>query len=404
MLTYAQCKSKHIKDSVQNKAEKNETKDLGLREGMTAFAFDFYKDLSLENKGENVCFSPVSLNIALSMVYAGARGNTAQEMGKVLKFPLNLEVFYSEFESYYNNLLGFENDTNVEFNMANKIFVEKTYDLLESYKKDINRYFKGAFEEVDFRRWYNVVEKNINKWVEEMTREKIKDLLPEGTLDAMTRMVLVNALYIKSKWVHPFEKERNVEKDFYVDTKNKVRTTFMTQQIRGIKYVSTKEYAAIELPYTSKNLSLVIIKPHNSTADIIHTRVPSANVYYEILQRMKPEYVYMEIPKFKTESSFSLADLLKQKGMKSAFMSADFSGMSGRKDLEISEVIQKVFFEIDEKGTEAAAATAVVMRLTSSGPVDMDRPLPFIANSPFVFILKENISHTPLFIGQYVSP
>jgi serpin B len=220
----------------------------------------------------------------------------------------------------------------------------------------------------------------------------------------MTRMVLANAIYIKSDWRYPFEEESNIQKEFHAINGRIATTEFMTQRESRIPYLKLDDRKVIQLPYTSPHLSLMIILPDEKTVTDISTYIPDAGQYKEMIDNIRPQDVYMEIPKFKLESQFSLSDHLKEMGMEKAFDSrADFSGIGGQRDLFISAILQKVFFEIDEKGSEAAAATAIIVTTTALMP-GFEEPMEFIADRPFIFILKENQFNTPLFVGQFVSP
>lgn len=370
---------------------------------LTDFAFKSFAEITSEKPETNAAYSPVSLNVAMGMVYSGARNSTAEEISDVMGFLGHDENFFGEFSDYLNYLNSLSSDTALDFNLANRVFLENTYEILPEYRAIIAKYFDGAFQNCDFKNNYRIEEKTINKWVSEMTKDRINNLLPEGILDETTRMVLVNAIYIKSKWKYPFDKARTQEKDYYVNQGRSVRADFMIQKQEWIKYCDMDGYQVMELPYTSKELSLLIILPKNSNSENLHDLIPSGDQYMSFCRNMKYEEVYMEIPKFKTESTFKLAKNLNSMGIKSAFGAADFSGISDENDLAISEVIQKVFFEMDEKGSEAAAATAIIMVHTSSA-ADFDPKITynFIANRPFFYVLKENRYNTPLFIGQFV--
>jgi len=377
---------------------------LSLPDGMTDFSMSLFSQISKEKSGENVCISPVSLNMALAMVYIGAKDKTADEMSTVLKFNSDLDIFIVEFKNYLDKLNLMKTDKEVQFNVANKVFIEQSYKVLEKYRNDMLTYFDGSFEEVSFRNNAPQVEAFINNWVSEMTMKRINNLIPKGTLDAMTRLVLVNAVYIKSKWRYAFKKEDTHDKYFYATAEDKKLIPFMTQRVKNIKYAAFDDKLVVELPYTTPHLSLIIIRPNESNAQNIKDFAPDVSQYKAILKNLKPQNVYIEIPKFKIESSFSLVGTLKEMGIQSAFSNADFSGISGHKDLVISKILQKVFFEIDEEGTEAAAATAIVIKVTSAMPDSEERYVEFIANRPFIYILKENNNNTPLFMGQYVKP
>jgi serpin B len=374
-----------------------------LTDGMISFSFEYFSEIASLNIGKNVCTSPVSLNTALAMLYSGARGNTASEMSKTLYFDENLDLFHGQFKTYYNTLKAMEKRENLDFALANKIYLEKTYPILNSFKTTMKKVYGGVFEIVNFREQPEHSERTINRWVEKTTRNRIKDLIPAGTLDQMTRLVLVNALYINAPWKHQFNENITKKDTFNISPNEKHNTDFMVKEVDGIRYSEFNGNQVIELPYEVPDISLLIILPKNSTKDNIHSFIPTGNEYKTIISDMKPRLVRMEIPKFKIESDFSLKDVLAEMGMPSVFSGdADLSGISGSTDLEADEVLQKVFFEIDEKGTEAAAATAVIIRLTAMP--EPQAPILFKADRPFIFILRENTYNTPLFVGYIVKP
>lgn len=379
------------------------TKEPELEERIFDFSTQFQRNISQQQK-LNFVSSPVSLYLAMGMIYEGAKNNTFDEIQKTMNFP-DLDKFYPQISAYYGSLQNMNSDTNMQMNIANKVYVEKSFQILSEYKQNLNQHFKAEIENVDFKNQFLKVENQINKWVEKETKEKIKNLLPKNTLTKETLMVLVNAIYLKASWRFPFEESQTTEKEFFINEKEKAKTKFMIQQRKGIKHMSNKRVSVIELPYKTNHLSLVIILPQSSSNDKINNWIPTHNEFQYYMNNVKPQTVYMEIPKFKIESTYDLGETLSKMGIKEAFTNnADFSGISSKKEAKIDKVIQKVFFEIDEKGTEAAAATAVVMtRITSANPKP-DVPVNFIANKPFIFVLKENTHHTPLFMGTFTKP
>lgn len=370
---------------------------------LSDFSFDLFRELSRTKPGEGFSFSPVSLNMALAVVYSGAREETRQQMARLMGFYEDEDLFHKSYFDYFSTLGQMFDDTLVEFNMANRVFIEKTYQVLESFRQNVNAWHGGAFEQVDFISQPRQSEQRINRWVEQITRDRIQNLIPEGTLTEFTRLVIANAIYIKSSWRYPFEKDSTREKMFNSVGGEKIPVDFMIQRENGIPWLEMEDRLVIQLPYTSPNLSLLLIRPHATGVADLSSYVPDARTYKEMLARLRPEEVHMEIPKFKLETTFGLAEVLEQMGMENAFGErADFSGISPEGDLAISEIIQKVFFEIDEEGSEAAAATAIIVVTTSSAFNDpLVFPKYFIADRPFLFILKENFFDTPLFIGQY---
>lgn len=369
---------------------------------MNSFSFDFYQRLSSEAKGENISFSPASLRMVMAVAYSGARGTTQEQMSKLMAFDADHDVFHSQYHEYFTEILELANDTLVDFRLANRLYVERSADVLPAFEKDVQHWHQGAFEKVDFINNASDVETNINSWVEQMTQQRIKGLIPRGSLSDLTRLVLVNALYVKSSWKYPFEKSNTTQKDFTTTSGSVKKTAFMIQQKKNIPWFESEKFTVIELPYTSPEFSLLLIRPNEKQVRDISNFVPDAVLYQTIMDSLRNQEVMMEIPSLKIESQFSLGGELRKAGMEHAFDDrADFSGINGGKDLRISNVFQKVFFEMDEEGTEAAAATGIVM-VTTSMPIDPPQPKEFIADRPFLFILKENKFNTPLFIGQYV--
>ncbi len=408
-LIFNSCKTKNAASSDLPSAQHPDTltedvtnNETDMLEKMNTFSLGFYKTLSSSRANDNFSFSPASLNMALAVAYSGARNETQKQMSTVLGFDTSHDTFHQKYHDYFSGVMQISKDTLVEFNVANRIFLEESFDVRDEYVNQVQQWHAGAFEKIDFRENPRQAENRINTWVEEMTRERIQNLIPPGSLSQLTRLVLVNAIYMKSAWKYPFDKNRTQEKEFRSASGDTVAARFMIQRKSGIPYYEHERFIAMELPYATNELSLILIRPNERNVPDLSLFVPDGALYSEILAGLQPETVKMEIPLFKIESSFSLSSDLKSKGMDQVFnQQADFSGIAENKDLFISEVFQKVFIEIDEKGAEAAAATGAVM-VTTSMPVDPPRIKEFIADRPFLFILKENRFNTPLFIGQYV--
>jgi serpin B len=373
-----------------------------VQQSMTDFAFRFFQFQSREKVTENFCISPVSLQIALGMTYPGARHETAEQMRSVLGFDQDIEKFLTEIGAYAEHLRRSEADTGFEFAFANRIYVEQTYDLLKSYTEQLQKYFAGSFETVDFLFKADAAELVINKWVEQTTKNRIRELIPKGLLDSSTLMVLVNAIYFKSDWKIGFDEKLTAEKPFYFGDGSSDDLKFMIAMREQMNYAFYGDWQVLEIPYITEDFSFLVILPAKSTVKNLSSLVPDAEDYEKMIRALQPNEVYMEIPRFKIESSYKLEEMMMNMGMPLAFSDdADFSGISGRRDIKISKILQKVFFEVTEKGSEAAAATAVVMIRTTSVAPEMKEPVTFIANRPFIFILKENAFHTPLFMGQF---
>jgi len=369
---------------------------------MTSSSFQLFSHLIKKNHEENLAFSPASLHLAMGLAYIGARGETSMEMSRVMGFDTSTGNFNELMSSYYNTFSEIGNDTAIVFALGNRVFTEKTFSIDPLFVHDINKWDGGAFEVVDFIRHTREAELHINNWVAQNTGNRIQNLIAPGSLSDLTRIVLVNALYLKSDWKYPFRKENTSDKPFFNHDGSQNIKKFMTGSEKRIPWFSSSDFTAIELPYTSPLISMIIILPEKKSKNSDKLKVPTANEYSSILKGLSEQNVYMEIPLFRLETSLSLSEVLKSAGIMKAFeRDADFSGITEKEDLYISAVVQKVFIEVDEAGSEAAAATGIVMGTTSM-PIDPPQPREFIANRPFLLILKENQFSTPLFIGQIV--
>ncbi|TVQ07542.1 MAG: serpin family protein [Bacteroidetes bacterium] len=392
-------------DKTNNNTMTTETEQFNnMLHNMNDFSLEFFRKLSKNNSSESMAFSPASLNMAMAIVYSGAREETRQQISNLFGFDPQHSVFHPAYHAYFSELKEISKDTLVDFNLANRVFLEQSYPVLSQYISDVEKWHDGAFEKTDFRNNPRLAENRINSWVEDFTRDRIKDLIPSGSLSDLTRLVLVNAIYIKSDWKFPFEKEMTEEKMFRTISGDEVLRDFMIQRQSGIPWYEGEDFTAMELPYTTPDLSLILIKPNDKSVTDITRYIPDADTYNKMIREFRQEEVEMEIPSFKLETALSLTEPLQEAGIEEAFDErADFSGISGERDLHISAVLQKVFFEIDEKGSEAAAATAVIVVTTSMPAYPPDfQPKSFIADRPFIFILKENKFNTPLFTGQIV--
>ena len=361
-----------------------------------AFAFDLYKKINSE--GTNLFFSPYSISSALAMTYSGAKGATRQQMSEVLGFYSDNPTHARGYHSLQKHLDSL-NREELQLNMANSLWCQQDYDFQRDFL-DINRdYFSAAIRQVNFKSQYQKVRKHINQWVEEQTNQKIKDLIDQGVLDRMTRMVLVNAIYFNGKWEHPFSEDQTRQDTFYPTATQEIKVPFMNQSI-WVPYHEEQLYKAVEIPYSNGELSMLILLPARH-ADMSELESKMNGAFYENLtDSMRRQKVNLTIPRFKLQAKYQLNDPLRQMGMTSAFDGeADFSGMTGDKDLYISEVVHQSFVEVNEEGTEAAAATGVVMRKTS---VLASKSLK--ADHPFLFMIRDQKTHAILFMGKMQNP
>lgn len=378
--------------------------------GYTAFALDLYAQLKAEEG--NLFFSPYSISTALAMTYAGAKGETAEQMADTLCFPeckgadspgwmRTTEQFHRAFGRVIERLNQQGEKGDYQLSIANALWGQKDYPFLDDFLQLNNDYYHAGLENVDFINETEETRQQINKWVEDKTNEKIKDLIPQGALNALTRLVLTNAIYFKGDWAEQFDKDDTREQDFYVSPDKTIKTPLMYQK-KEFRYGQTDTLQLLELPYKGDDLSMLVLLPKEKDGlAALEDQLTAANLT-EWQKRMRRPEVEVYLPKFKMTSEFGLSDTLAKMGMPDAFdiARADFSGMSGKKDLFISAVLHKAFVEVNEEGTEAAAATGVMMSLRSM-PM---RPLVFRADHPFVFIIKDNHTGSILFVGRVVDP
>ncbi len=366
------------------------------------FAFDFYSQLNKEYKNENIFFSPYSILVALTMTYEGARGETAEEMQSVLHIPKNASLRRQNFARIIKEIN--KKNKNYELSTANALWVQKDYKLLNEYTNIINKYYGGKTTNLDFID-DEAREKSreiINSWVENQTKNKIQNLIPKGVLNELTRLVLTNAIYFKGKWVLQFDPKNTKNENFTTSTGKVVKVPMMriTGEDAKFNYTETDKAQILEMPYEGKDLSMLIILPKENNLENIE-KIITPKKLLEWKNILRKQRVDVFFPKFKFETKYFMVDILKKMGIKSAFsLDADFSGMDGTKYLKVQDVIHEAFIEVNEEGTEAAAATAVVVGLESMPMA----PKVFRVDHPFIFIIQQRDTGNILFIGKVNDP
>jgi serpin B len=362
------------------------------------FALELYRQVS--TAGANVFYCPFSISAALAMTYAGARGTTEAQMSRVLHFDTDQPRFHADYKELLKHLNSLEKKDSIEMSLANSMWVQKDYPFLSSYTDLVKKQYKAGLKNVDFRTELNKSRLAINKWVEDETNAKIKDLLVDGSLSDLTRLVLVNAIYFKGAWEKPFRAEDTRKMDFISSAEKTVNTDFMSVENK-FAYAETEAIQVLELPYAGKSVSMIVFLPKQTDGIASLEKGFSIDNYYAWTTALKMQNAKVFLPKFSMTAEFELSDVLKKMGMTDAFsLTADFSGMTGTKDLLIDKVVHKAFIDVSEKGTEAAAATAVVIR-EKSMPVNV---VTFRADHPFMFVLRDNATNNILFIGKVANP
>ena len=369
-------------------------------EGNNAFAFALYGQL--RNRNGNLFFSPESISTALAMAYAGARGGTASEMAKTLHFTLPQPQLNPAMGALLSDLNAVHDG--YQLTVTNALWAQQGYTFLDAFLQLLKTDYGAGLNQVDFKGATEAARLTINRWVEQKTQEKIKDLLQPGTLAPSTRLVLTNAIYFKGDWQTQFDKAHTRDEDFYPSQTQTKKVAFMHRE-SSFSYFDGGTFQLLEIPYKSKELSLVVLLPKDrSGLPALEQSLTASNTQQWLSQVVQRDKVIVALPKFKSTQQFELGGTLGAMGMAQAFSgSADFSGMTGKRDFAISEVIHKAYIDVNEEGTEAAAATAVGFRaLAMRGPVE--QPPVFRADHPFIFLIRDNRSSSILFMGRMADP
>ena len=363
-----------------------------------AFAADLYGALR-EQEG-NLFLSPFSISTALAMTYAGARGETAEQMADVLHFDAEGKV-HRQFGGLGHSVRARE-DAGYQLDVANALWVQEDYDLLETFLDTVTQNYGAGVRQVDYKGDTEGARKTINGWVEEQTRDKIRDLLQPGVLDHLTRLVLTNAVYFKGVWKVQFDPKATTDAPFQVTPDDSVTVPMMYQE-DDFWYGEDEGVQVLGMPYAGDALSMIVLLPKAKDGLPALEQKLTAAQMEQWVSSMHPRKVRVYLPRFKATSQFGLGPMLAGLGMPLAFdaRDADFSGMTGRPDLYISAVIHKAFVDVNEEGTEAAAATAVVMRVKSAMPAE---PPTFRADHPFLFLIRDTESGAILFLGRMANP
>jgi len=378
---------------------------LAVAAGNNRFAADLSTQLDKDpaNAGKNIFFSPYSISSALAIVDEGAQGKTAGEIRAVFSFPENVTVQREGFSGIDAGLNA--QDSRYSLSTANALWAEKTYPFLPAYTDTAERYYGANTTNLDFVGQPEASRSTINQWVEQKTNDKIQDLLPPGSIDSSTRLVITNAIYFKGTWVREFDKNNTAPADFSVTPTKTVQVPMMQRTDRNAiyPYAETSSVQLLEMPYahgSGNELAMVVILPKDNNltaaAELLDPQVRAAVENTTVSRQVK---VY--IPRFTLETEYDLTGTLATMGMPTAFSgNADFSGMDGSGNLSISSVVHKAYIDVNEEGTEAAAATGVVMVESAIGG-----PTPvFDANHPFLFLIEDKETGTVLFAGRVVNP
>ncbi len=369
-----------------------------------AFGLDLFT--TLRGKDGNLVFSPYSISLALAMTYAGARSQTESQMASTLHFTLPQTDLHPAFNGLDQELgrVGQAKpgeQTPLELSIANAVWAEQTFHFLPAYLDLIAQNYGAGIEQSDFMSNPDAVRNQINNWTSDRTNNKIKDLLPPGIVNRDTKMILVNAIYFKGDWQDPFDPNSTQDSPFTALDGTKIQVKMMNQSLSDVLYYQGSGYQAIELAYQGGSAAMDIIVPDQGKYNDIESTLNNSFLN-NTLAGMQPTTVQLGLPKYSFTSDFNLSDPLAAMGMPDAFdpQRADFSGMTGGRDLFIENVVHKAFVAVDEKGTEAAAASAVIMAPASA----MLQNANLTIDRPFIFIIRDTSSKQILFIGRVLDP
>jgi serpin B len=377
--------------------------DTAVVRGNSEFAFDLYA--RLRARDGNVFFSAYSVSNALAMTYAGARGPTATQMAAALRFPTTGDPLHRAFAKVNGEVNDTSSKGGAELLVANALWTQTGLATAPAFQATVKNLYRAALTPLDFVGAPEKSRSTINGWVEQQTRDRIKDLIPEGQIDRDTRMILTNAIYFKGKWKYAFPEVATRSDQFTLSTGKTIGDVPLMRQQRTFPYLDGGSFQALELPYGTGEQSMIVLLPRKTDGLAELEKTLTAARLTDWLARLKAQDVDVALPRFKITAAFQLQDVLSDLGMPLAFSpgKADFSGISTGEPLALSAVIHKAFVDVNEKGTEAAAATAPIMH-TVSARIPQPMPVLFRADHPFFFVIRDNGTGSLLFAGRLVDP
>lgn len=376
-----------------------------LSSANSLFALELFRTLNESNPTGNIFFSPFSISSALAMVFLGTKGSTAAQLSKTFHFD-SVEDVHSRFQSL--NAEVSKRGASHTLKLANRLYGEKTYNFLPEFLTSTQKMYGADLAPVDFQHASEDARKEINQWVKGQTEGKISELLAVGVVDSMTKLVLVNAIYFKGLWEEKFMKQDTTDAPFRLNKKNTKSVKMMYQKKKFFfGYISDLKCKVLEMPYQGGELSMVILLPEDIEDESTGLKKIEEQITLEKLrewtkrENLENIDVHVKLPRFKIEESYILNSNLGRLGLQDLFNSskADLSGMSGSRDLFISKIVHKAFVEVNEEGTEAAAATAGIATFCMLLPEEE-----FTADHPFVFFIRHNPTANVLFLGRVCSP
>jgi serpin B len=374
-----------------------------LREGNTDFAFELFGRLCRDAGEDNVMFSPFCISSALGMAWAGARGETEAGMAAVLGFGSSQPAVHNGFSRLFG-LISREGadagDEAITLNIANALWVDRNYPLLDDYVNLVSEHYGAEARNMDFSGDPDAERLVINAWVEDETQDRISDLLGPGTVTTATRVVLTSAVYFLGNWRFQFNPELTRDGSFTTLSGQKITVPFMSRTM-NIPFYRGNGFRAVAMQYSDLQSRMIIVFPDGDFLQFQQDLDPE--MLEEVVGGMSTREVAVVMPPFEFDTDYSLTPVLGEMGMGDAFDAsrADFSGFTGERDLFITAVVHKAFVKVDETGTEAAAATGLIMATTA---MPSDPPELFLLDRPFVFLIIDDRSDTVLFMGRVTDP
>ncbi|MBI1744686.1 serpin family protein [Candidatus Acetothermia bacterium] len=387
----------------REKAPQVEKADLtDLVASNTRFAFDLYR--AVRKPESNLIYSPYSISLALAMTYAGAEGETQQQMANTLHFALAQPRLHPTFNALDIDLANRSAEAEArgmqgfQLNIANSIWGQMGYDFLAGYLDLLAENYGAGLRLLDFQKSYEDSRLLINQWVSDETNGKIENLLPPGSISPDTRLILTNAIYFKAAWLVPFKKEETRDETFTLLDRNQITVPMMHGGLESL-YAEGENYQAVVLPYEGNELSMIILLPQTGSFEAFEDSLSDKRLL-DIIDSLKIREIILTMPKFSYTAEIDLKQKLSELGMPIAFTAgADFSGMNGHGNLMLKDVLHKAYISVNEAGTEAAASTAVIVIPTSMPPT-----VKVTLNHPFIFLIRDWKTGTVLFVGRVTNP
>lgn len=379
--------------------------------GNNAFAFDFYQRAAREGDA-NLIFSPFSISQAFGMLLAAARGDTAQQITSTLQYGLAPDDLHPAFSALNSSLAeregaeGAGEGERLQLNIANSLWAQQDYPFREAYIDLVREFYSGGLFFTDFMRLPDEAREAINAWIEDETEDKIQDMLGPGSVTTDTRMVLVNAIYFNGSWLNSFEESATQDDTFTLLDGSTVTVPMMAQQ-ESLAYLQGDGFQAVELPYFGGDVAMLIVLPDEGQFEAVQSALDQQQ-FDAIRQSLAFQTVQLAMPRFEFETSLDLSASLEALGMVDVFDPdlADLTGMfdpaSVDQGLFVSAALHKAYIGVDEAGTEAAAATAIIVGVMSA-PVEVE-PIVLRLDRPFIYTIYDRQTGSILFLGQVMNP